>query len=77
MLFVLPVWMDGDAGATAIELRVAFTKNPRQLTAKANVASAAKAQVKRRLDFSEGIFVAAPWARQLGSSCLLTGFEKL
>jgi len=69
--------MDGDAGATTSELSVGFTKNPRQLTAKANVASAAKAQAKRNFDFSEGIFVAAPWARQLGSSCLPTRFEKL
>jgi len=56
-------------------LRVGFTKNPRQLTARASVASAAKAQVKRNFDFSEGIFVAAPWALQLGSSCLPTDLK--
>ena len=77
VLLVVPVWMDGDAGATTSELSVGFTKNPRQLTARAKVAKAAKAQVMRSLDFSEGIFVAAPWARQLGSSCLPTRFEKL
>src|SRR5271165_3926726 len=55
VLFALPVSMDGDAGATTSELSVAFTKNPRQLPARANVASAAKAQVMRSLDFSEGI----------------------
>jgi len=58
-------------------LNVGFTKNPRELAARANDARAAKAQIKRSLDFSEGIFVAAPWARQPGSSCLPTGFEKL
>jgi len=72
VLFALPVSMDGEAGATTSELSVGFTKNPRQLTAKASVASAAKAQAMRNLDFSVGIFVAAPWARQLGSSCLPT-----
>jgi hypothetical protein len=69
--------MDGDEGATTSELRVGFTKNPRQLTARAKVASAAKAQITRSLDFSECILVAAPWARPLGLSCLPTGFEKL
>ena len=63
VLFVFPVSMEGDAGATTSELRVGFTKNPRQLTAKANVASAAKAQIKRSLHFNEGILVTAPWVR--------------
>ena len=62
-MFVVPVWMDGDPGATTSELSVGFTKNPRQLTARANVASAAKAQIKRSLDFNEGILVTAPWVR--------------
>ena len=63
VLLVVPVWIDGDAGATTSELSVGFTKNPRQLTAKANVASAAKAQIKRSLDFNVGILVTAPWVR--------------
>jgi hypothetical protein len=63
VLLVVPVWMDGDPGATTSELRVGFTKNPRQLTARPNVASAAKAQIKRSLDFNEGILVTAPWVR--------------
>jgi len=58
-------------------VNVGFTKNPRQLAARANDDSAAKAKIKRSFDFCEGIFVAAPWARQLGSSCLLRGFSKI
>jgi hypothetical protein len=66
VLFVLPVCMDGVAGATTRELTVGFTKKPRQLTARAKEASAAKAAIRRKLDFMEDMFVAAPWARQIG-----------
>lgn len=66
VLFVVPVCMDGVAGVTTRELTVGFTKNPRQLAAKASVASAAKAAVKRSFDFMEDMFVAAPWARRFG-----------
>jgi len=55
---------------------VGFTKNPRQLTAKANAASAAKAQVNWSFDFNEGI-VTAPWARPARLISLPTGLKKL
>ena len=46
VLFVLPVWMLGEAGPTAMEVRVGFTKNPLQLAAKANAPSAANAAIR-------------------------------
>ena len=46
VLFVLPVWMLGVAGPTAIEVSVGFTKNPLQLAAKANAPSAANAPIR-------------------------------
>jgi len=55
VLSVFPVWMVGDAGPTEIDVSVGFTKNPVQLTAKANVASAAKAPAKRSLWFADDI----------------------
>ena len=47
VLFVVPVWMLGVAGPTVIEESVAFTKNPRQLAAKAKAIRAAKVAVRR------------------------------
>jgi len=45
----------GVTGPTAIAVRVGFTKKPRQLTARAKAANAAKAPITRRLDFFEDI----------------------
>jgi hypothetical protein len=67
LLFVLPVWMLGDAGPTAMEDNVGFTKKPLQLTAKVRVASAAKAQVSRSFCVVDDILVETPWARLLDS----------
>ncbi len=53
--FVLPVSIVGVNGPTEIEVSVGFTKNPRQLTANAKAASAAKAPIKRSFDFVEDI----------------------
>lgn len=61
VLLVVPVWIVGVTGPTEIEETVGFTKNPRQLAAKAKAASAAMEAVKRSFDFSEDILVAAPW----------------
>ena len=47
VLFEVPVWMLGVAGPTVIEESVAFTKNPRQLAAKAKAIRAAKVPVRR------------------------------
>jgi hypothetical protein len=55
VLFVVPVLIVGDGGPTAIELSVGFTKNPRQLPARAKVASAAKAATSRSFDFVNDI----------------------
>lgn len=40
----------GETGPTARDVNVGFTKNPLQLTAKANAASAAHAPIKLSLD---------------------------
>jgi hypothetical protein len=55
VLPVLPVSIVGDAGPTVIELRVGFWKKPRQLIPKANVASIAKAPVRRSFCFVDDI----------------------
>jgi len=57
---VFPVKIVGVIGPTAIDVRVGLTKNPRQLTARAKAASAANAQIKRSLDFIEGIVLETP-----------------
>lgn len=57
VLFVLPVSMVGVAGPTDRDDNVGFTKNPRQLAASANVASAAKAPISRSFCFLDDIFV--------------------
>jgi len=49
VLFVVPVWIVGDAGPTAIELKVGLTKNPRQLTPKARATNTVKANVSASL----------------------------
>lgn len=73
VLFVFPVSMVGLAGPTASELSVGFTKNPRQLMAKASEARAAKAPMRRSLDFSANIvFSTAPVGRPL--ACSGSGF---
>ncbi len=47
VLFVFPVWIVGVAGPTASDDNVGFTKKPRQLAPRANVASAANAPISR------------------------------
>jgi hypothetical protein len=49
---------------------VGFTKKPRQLTAKARVASAAKAHSGRSFDFVDDMFVNTPSARPAPCSVL-------
>lgn len=63
VLLVLPVCIEGVAGPTAIEDKIGFTKNPRQLAASAITASRANAPIRRTLCVFEGILVATPWAR--------------
>jgi hypothetical protein len=57
VLPVVPVRMVGVGGPTAIEDSVGLTKKPLQLTAKASVASAAKAPARRSLYFTDDIVV--------------------
>ena len=57
VLSVVPVWIVGLAGPTAIELRVGFTKNPVQLTAKANEANTANAPIKRKFVLFDDISI--------------------
>jgi hypothetical protein len=63
VLFVLPVWMLGEAGPTAMEVRVGFTKNPLQLAAKANAPSAAKAAIRWSFWVLTNMVVGTPRAR--------------
>ena len=42
-------------GPTDTPVRVGFTKKPRQLAARASVARAAKAPIRRRFDFGENM----------------------
>jgi len=55
VLPVVPVWMVGDTGPTDSDETVGFTKKPVQLTARADMASAARAPVKRSLWFGDDI----------------------
>jgi hypothetical protein len=55
VLLVVPVSMVGAAGPTASEDIVGFTKKPRQLMARANIASAAKAAARRSFCFVDDI----------------------
>ena len=57
VLVVVPVRMVGVGGPTAIEESVGLTKKPLQLTAKASVASAAKAPARRSLCFADDIVI--------------------
>jgi|SRR5882672_1680538 len=57
VLPVVPVSMVGVTGPTESEVNVGFTKNPVQLTAKANMLSAAKAPAMRRLWFADDMVV--------------------
>src|SRR5581483_5387462 len=66
--------MDGEAGPTEIDDSVGFTKKPRQLAAKAIVASTAKAPIKRTFGVLEDILVATPWARSLRCSGIVQCF---
>ena len=50
-----PVWMVGDTGPTDKDEIVGFTKNPVQLTAKANRLSAARAPRRRSVRFGDDI----------------------
>ena len=79
VLLVLPVWMLGDAGPTAMDDKVGFTKNPRQLTASAKVASAAKAPLSRSFCLFDGIRVQTPWMRPLkgGALCWRSAVAKI
>jgi len=55
VLLVVPASIVAVEGATDIDVNVGFTKKPRQLTAKAKVASAAKAPMRRSLCFADDI----------------------
>jgi hypothetical protein len=60
-----------------IEVKVAFMKNPRQLTARARVASAAKALISRSFCFVDDIPVETPWARLLTFLCFTDESAKI
>jgi hypothetical protein len=57
VLSIFPVKIVGDAGPIASAVSVGFTKNPRQLMAKARVASAAKAPISRSFFFVDDIII--------------------
>jgi hypothetical protein len=57
VLAVLPVSIVGDAGPTASELIVGFTKKPVQLAARASIMSAAKVQATRSLCFVDAMVI--------------------
>lgn len=57
VLSVVPVWIVGLAGPTAIELKVGFTKNPVQLAAKTNKANIANAPIKRKFVLFDDISI--------------------
>lgn len=63
VLFVLPVCILGDAGPTARDVKVGFTKNPLQLAAKASATSAAKAPINRSFCGLRDMVVGTPGAR--------------
>ena len=54
---------DNPEGPTETPVNVGFTKKPRQLVARAKVASAAKAPISRSFCFVDDILVDTPWAR--------------
>jgi hypothetical protein len=54
---VVPVSIVGVAGPTEIEDNVGFTKNPVQLTARANVANTPKAPASRSLVFADDMII--------------------
>ena len=66
VLLLLPVWMLGDAGPTASEESVGFTKKPRQLAASARPASMATAATARGACFFDDLIV-----HSLGSTAQL------
>jgi hypothetical protein len=57
---VKPMLTVGLGGSITMLETVGFTKNPRQLTARANVARAAKAPASRSFDFLDAINLDAP-----------------
>jgi hypothetical protein len=57
VLAVLPVSMLGDAGPTAIELRIGFWKNPVQLMVRAAAARVASDPIRRSLCFADNIVI--------------------
>jgi hypothetical protein len=63
VLLVVPVSMVGDAGPTASELIVGFTKKPVQLMVRANVATAANAPARRSLCLVDDIIISGPFVR--------------
>ena len=65
VLLVVPVSMLGVTGPTEIDDSVGFTKKPLQLTASANVASAANAPARRSLCFIDGIVISDSLGRPL------------
>jgi len=77
LLPCVPERIVGVAGDTVIELTMGFTKNPRQLMARASVASAANALISRSLDFMEDMVSRTPWGTVPGSMLICSGFEKL
>ena len=60
VLLVLPVSIVGDAGPTAIEVRVGFWKKPVQLMARADATSRALVQAKRSFCLVDDIVVETP-----------------
>jgi hypothetical protein len=54
---------DNPEGPTETPVNVGFTKKPRQLIARAKVASAEKAPISRSFCFVDDILVDTPWAR--------------
>jgi hypothetical protein len=57
VLLVDPASIVAVEGTTLMELSVGFTKNPRQLTARARVTSAARAPTKRSFDVIDDIIL--------------------
>jgi hypothetical protein len=72
VLLVVPVWMLGVAGPTVIEERVGFTKNPRQLAAKASAIRAAKVAVRRTFWLIEDMLALRLLGSQPRDSCIQT-----
>ena len=70
---------DGLGGSITISVMVGFTKNPVQLAARANVASAMHAPITRSFEFFENIRINTPGPRRRRfESCFAAcGFRKI